>query len=126
MCIRVSLLLRLATIVSLWLRLANRGQWIQLNIFACLLWRGVGGKCFTFGCPISATGGVSCLLKNPALTCHNDDESKSLLVVNRGSYHTRNCGMTRLELWLRTKAASWLCKGDCPKYTSNLDLVFHL
>ena len=58
-CIRVSLLLILATIVSLWLRVATRGQWIQASIFVSLLWRGMGGKYCTFECPISATEGVS-------------------------------------------------------------------
>ena len=57
-CKRVSLLLRVVNIFSLCLRVANRSQWIQAITFYSLLWIGMGGKCCTFGFPISATEGV--------------------------------------------------------------------
>ena len=68
----------------------------------------------------------SALQKNHALTFHNDDELKSLVVLNRGSYLKWNCGLNRPESRLRTNVMSWLCKVYCPKYTPILDLVFHL
>ena len=59
-CIMVSLLLRVATRVSLWLIVANRGRWIQASTFASLLWRVMVEKCCTLGCHISVNEGVSC------------------------------------------------------------------
>ena len=65
-------------------------------------------------------------LTNPALACHNDEESKSLVVFNIASKCTWNCGLNRPESRLITNAMSWLCKGDHPKYTPTLDLFFLL
>ena len=126
MCIRVSLLLIMVTRFFLWLRVAtgaNGSKRARLPPFCEEVWV-ESAACLA---ALSVRLRV-CLDRqtNTALTCHNGDESKYLVVVNRGSYRTWNCELTRPESRFITNATSWFCKGDLPKYTPTLDLVFHL